>query len=337
MPKLIKKKHIFIINSLIGKAVYLGMETPIYFLVVLLSGLLTYIIQKVFIHYKKFDDFNHRSSHKTLATRTGGIGIFVTLLIISSYFYFNKIELFDYSLFIPLGIMFIVGAYDDLYHADFKLKFLLQIIVAKIIIDQGYVISNYHGLFGLYEVPWFLAQLSTVFVFLVIINAINFIDGIDGLAITEVIKTIILIEFFSGIQTPLTPFFILLVLSILPLYYFNFKKKKKVFLGDGGSLLLGTMVSIYIFYVLGNEYEFKIGFQLNKVLFAVLIILYPLIDLLRVFILRLKEGKSPFKADQNHIHHFLLKKKLSHFSINVSILFIELFTLTTILFLLKHF
>ena len=337
MPKLIKKKHIFIINSLIGKAVYLGMETPIYFLVVLLSGLLTYIIQKVFIHYKKFDDFNHRSSHKTLATRTGGIGIFVTLLIISSYFYFNKIELFDYSLFIPLGIMFIVGAYDDLYHADFKLKFLLQIIVAKIIIDQGYVISNYHGLFGLYEVPWFLAQLSTVFVFLVIINAINFIDGIDGLAITEVIKTIILIEFFSGIQTPLTPFFILLILSILPLYYFNFKKKRKVFMGDGGSLLLGTMVSIYIFYVLGNEYEFKIGFQLNKVLFAVLIILYPLIDLLRVFILRLKEGKSPFKADQNHIHHFLLKKKLSHFSINVSILFIELFTLTTILFLLKHF
>ena len=98
----------------------------------------------------------------------------------------------------PLGIMFIVGVYDDFYNADFKLKFLLQIIVAKIIIDQGYVISNYHGLFGLYEVPWLLAQFSTVFVFLVIINAINFIDGIDGLAITEVIKTIILIEFFSG-------------------------------------------------------------------------------------------------------------------------------------------
>ena len=62
--------------------------------------------------------------------------------------------------------MFIVGVYDDFYNADFKLKFLLQIIVAKIIIDQGYVISNYHGLFGLYEVPWLLAQLSTVFVFL---------------------------------------------------------------------------------------------------------------------------------------------------------------------------
>jgi UDP-GlcNAc:undecaprenyl-phosphate GlcNAc-1-phosphate transferase len=86
--------------------------------------------------------------------------------------------------------MFVIGVYDDLYNADFKLKFLLQIIVAKILIDQGYVISNYHGLFGLYEVPWLLAQASTVFVFLVVVNAINFIDGIDGLAITEVIKII---------------------------------------------------------------------------------------------------------------------------------------------------
>ena len=282
------------------------------FLVFVLSGILTYFTQKIFIHYKKFDDFNHRSSHKTLATRTGGIGVFATLLIISSYYYFNKIDLFDYSLFIPLGIMFIVGVYDDFYNADFKLKFLLQIIVAKIIIDQGYVISNYHGLFGLYEVPWLLAQLSTVFVFLVIINAINFIDGIDGLAITEVIKTIVLIEFFSGNQTALNPLVTLLILSLLPLYYFNFKKERKVFLGDAGSLLLGTIVSIYIFYVLGNEYQFKEGFEINKALFAVLLVLYPLVDLLRVFILRIKKGKSPFEADRNHIHHLFMKYRLNN-------------------------
>jgi UDP-GlcNAc:undecaprenyl-phosphate/decaprenyl-phosphate GlcNAc-1-phosphate transferase len=283
-----------------------------YFLVFVLSGVLTYFTQKIFIHFKKFDDFNHRSSHKTLATRTGGIGVFATLLIISSYYYFNKIELFDYSLFIPLGIMFIVGVYDDFYHADFKLKFLLQIIVAKIIIDQGYVISNYHGLFGLYEVPWLLAQLSTVFVFLVIINGINFIDGIDGLAITEVIKTILLIEFFSANQTILTPLSILLVFSLIALYYFNFKKKSKVFLGDGGSLLLGSIVSIYIFYVLGDQYTFKAGFQINKVLFSILILMYPLLDLLRVFIIRIKNGTSPFEADQNHLHHRLLKLGANH-------------------------
>ena len=295
------------------------MNYYMYFLLVLLSGLLTYFTQKMFVYYKRFDDFNHRSSHKTLATRTGGIGIFATLLIISSYYYFNKTDLFDYSIFIPLGIMFIVGVYDDFYHADFKLKFLLQIIVAKIIIDQGYVITNYHGLFGLYEVPWLLAQLSTLFVFLVIINAINFIDGIDGLAITEVIKTILLIEFFSASATVLTPLSILVVLSLLPLYYFNFKKSRKVFLGDGGSLLLGTIISIYIFYILGNEYTFKAGFQINKTLFAVLVILYPLVDLFRVFIIRIKNGKSPFVADQNHLHHIILKTFSKHFMVTLFI------------------
>ena len=295
-----------------------------YFLVVLLSGLLTYFTQKIFVYYKMFDDFNHRSSHKTLATRTGGIGVFVTLLSVSLYFYFNSIDLFDYSLFIPLGIMFTVGVYDDFYNADFKLKFLLQIIVAKIIIDQGYAITNYHGLFGLFEVPWFLAQLSTVFVFLVIINAINFIDGIDGLAITEVIKTIILIEFFSDSFTVLSPLGMMLVLSLIPLYYFNFKKSQKVFLGDGGSLLFGTIVSIYVFYVLGNEYQLREGFQINKVLFAVLMILYPLVDLLRVFILRIKDGKSPFTADQKHIHHYLTKYLGNHFITTMTILFFEL-------------
>jgi len=141
------------------------MEVSLLVVAFIIATLLHFGVQKIFIYYKRFDDFNHRSSHKTLATRTGGIGIFTTVLIVSLYYYFQGIELFDYSLFIPLGIMFVIGVYDDLYNADFKLKFLLQIIVAKILIDQGYVISNYHGLFGLYEVPWLLAQVSTVFVF----------------------------------------------------------------------------------------------------------------------------------------------------------------------------
>ena len=288
-----------------------------YFLVVLLSGLLTYFTQKIFIYYKKFDDFNHRSSHTTLATRTGGIGVFLTLFIISIFYYSQSNEIFDYSLFVPLGIMFIVGVYDDFYNADFKLKFLLQIIVAKIIIDQGYVISNFHGLFGFYEVPWLMAQLTTVFVFLVIINAINFIDGIDGLAITEIIKTILIIEFFSANTTALRPLGVLIVICLLPLYYFNFKKKQKVFLGDGGSLFLGTIISIYIFYVLGDEFQFKEGFKINKTLFSVLVISYPLIDLFRVFILRIKDGESPFTADKRHIHHVLLKKGLTAFKSNI--------------------
>ena len=279
------------------------MNTGLFVFAFVLSGLLHFGIQKVFIYFKKFDDFNHRSSHNTLATRTGGIGIFITVLIISLYYYFQGIELFDYSLFIPLGIMFVIGVYDDLYNADFKLKFLLQIIVAKILIDQGYVISNYHGLFGLYEVPWLLAQTSTVFVFLVVVNAINFIDGIDGLAITEFIKIILVIEFFSDGLTRLAPLGLLVVTSILPLYYFNFKKKRKVFLGDGGSMLLGSLVMIYTLFMLDDSNYSINKFTLNKTYFILIVLLYPMLDLLRVFILRIIKGKSPFIADNNHIHH----------------------------------
>ena len=309
------------------------MDYSMYFLVFILSGILAYFIQKIFIYYKKFDDFNHRSSHDTLATRTGGIGIFTTLLLTSLFFYFQKIELFNYSLFIPLGIMFIVGVYDDFYRADFKLKFLLQIIVAKILIDQGYVISNYHGLFGLYEVPWLLAQVSTVFVFLVVVNAINFIDGIDGLAITEVTKIILIIEYFSNGLTILSPLGSLIISSIIPLYYFNFKKERKVFLGDGGSMLLGTIVMIYILNLLGENYSFKAELIINKTLLAVLITFYPLVDLLRVFILRIKDGKLPFIADQRHIHHFVNNKFNSHFKVTFVILIIEILVTTLCVFI----
>tara|TARA_B100001173_G_scaffold223202_1_gene193299 strand:+ start:1246 stop:2178 length:933 start_codon:yes stop_codon:yes gene_type:complete len=303
----------------------------IYILIVafVLSSILHFGVQKLFIYFRRFDDFNYRSSHKTLATRTGGIGIFLTVLIISLYYYFQKVELFDYSLFIPLGIMFIIGVYDDLYNADFKLKFLLQIIVAKILIDQGYVISNYHGLFGLYEVPWLLAQVSTVFVFLVVVNAINFIDGIDGLAITEVTKIILITEYFSNGLTILSPLGFLIITSIIPLYYFNFKKERKVFLGDGGSMLLGAIVMTYILNVLGSNYSFHSDYSVNKTLFSVLVLIYPLFDLLRVFVLRIKKGASPFRPDKNHIHHFIQLKVKNHFLVTMIIISAQLLLLFT--------
>jgi len=311
------------------------MEVSILISAFVLATILHYGVQKLFIYYKRFDDFNHRSSHKTLATRTGGIGIFLTVLIISLYHYFHGVELFDYSLFIPLSIMFVVGVYDDLYNADFKLKFFLQIIVAKILIDQGYVISDYYGLFGLHEVPWLLAQLSTIFVFLVVVNAINFIDGIDGLAITEVLKVILVIEIFSAGLTSISPLGLLAISSIVPLYYFNFKKKRKVFLGDGGSMLLGTLTMVYILFLLGDRFEFEPELSMNKTFFAVLVLLYPLIDLLRVFVLRIKEGKSPFIADNKHIHHFLIHKlAFNKYFAFLTIIIVDLAFLTFVVFLI---
>ena len=299
-----------------------------YILIVLVSFIVSYGLKLWFTRFKKFDAINHRSIHNTKATKTGGIAIFITLFIFSFFYYLNQVQVFDFSLLIPLGIMFIVGVYDDFYNADFKLKFFLQIIVAKILIDQGLVIDNFHGVFGLNEIPRLAGQVFTIFVFLVIVNAFNFIDGIDGLAITETIKVILLVELFSHESTPFLSLCLIIIFSLLPLYYFNFKKENKVFLGDAGSLFLGTIISILLFYVLGPDYKFKPEFQVNKAVFSMGLIIYPLFDLLRVFIIRLSHKKSPFLPDQNHIHHLLINSGLSHFS---SLLIIELCSLFILL------
>ena len=212
-----------------------------------------------------------------------------------------------------MGLLTIVGLYDDIYNVDFKLKFIFKIIAAKIIIDNGFLIENLHGVFGIFELNRIIAQLLTIFIIVAVINSINFIDGVDGLAISIVSLFIILFEFFSISLTPFRNFSIILLISIIPLFYFNYKKKRKVFLGDSGSLLLGSVCSIYIIHILTNDYIIKENFDLHKIVFVVSIFGYPIIDIIRIFFLRILKGRSPFVADKNHIHHIILRKVKSHF------------------------
>ena len=124
------------------------MNTILFIIATLLSITTAYTLKKWFTKIGKFDAINFRSVHNTQATKTGGITVFTTIFLISTYLYVSNQIFFDFSLLIPLGIMFIVGVYDDFYNADFKLKFFLQIIVAKILIDQGFIIDHFHGVFG---------------------------------------------------------------------------------------------------------------------------------------------------------------------------------------------
>ena len=167
-----------------------------------------------------------------------------------------------------------------------NLNLYFQIIAAKIIIDSGLIIDNLHGVLGVFEINRIIAQILTIFIIVSIINAINFIDGIDGLANSIVVLFLIAVEFFSSNQTPLFNLSVIIVCSILPLFYYNFKKKRKVFLGDSGSLFLGGLVSIYVIYALTNSYIIKPEFDLHKILFISSILIYPIVDLVRVFMIR---------------------------------------------------
>jgi len=268
--------------------------------------------QKIYIKKSIIDKIKLRSSHTTLATRSGGIAIFSTLFLVSIYYYLAGKEIYDFSLLIPLIILLAVGLYDDIYDVDFILKFIFQVVAAKIIIDNGLIIDNLHGVFGIYEIGRIAAQLLTMFIIVAIINAINFIDGIDGLAITAIIFFIVSFEFFADTTSP---FFILshiILFSLLPLYYYNYRNNNKVFLGDSGSMFLGCLVSIYVLYILNNDYIIKESYDLNKVIYIFSILTYPIIDISRVVFIRIYNKKSPFLPDKNHIHHIILSKFRSH-------------------------
>ena len=293
------------------------MVIPIIISTFFLSIISAYFFQKYFLKNNIIDKINSRSSHDSIATRSGGLSIFFVLIIISIYYYINGSEIFNFSILIPLSLLFLIGIYDDIYGIDFKLKFIFQIIAAKIIIDNGLIVDNFHGFLGVYEVNRLIAQLITIFIIIAIINATNFVDGIDGLLASISIIFISSYEFFSSVNTDFYFLNIMVISTLIPLYYFNFRKIKKIFLGDSGSYLLGGIISIYVLNILSLGYRIKPEFDLNKIIFVISILIYPIIDIIRIFSLRLLNKKSPFIADNNHIHHNLLKNINSHFKTTV--------------------
>ena len=84
---------------------------------------------------------------------------------------------------------------------------------------------------------------------------------------------------------------------------------------------------MYVIRILTNNYIIQPEFDLHKILFVISILFYPIIDIIRVFFLRLIKGRSPFHADKNHIHHLILKKTKNHFLTTLLISGLTIFTM----------
>lgn len=292
-----------------------------YITVFMLGIFLNIIYQKYFLKKGFTDKVNHRSSHSVTATRSGGLVIYSILLLYSSYLYFKGVQPYDFSIFIPISFLFITGLYDDIYRVDFELKFLLQLIVAKVLIDQGYVFNeiNINGIIN-FTFNRFFAQFFSIIFFVSIFNAYNFIDGIDGNIHLESIKSLMIILFLSSTSFLFYKIIIFCLIILIINLFFNLKKRKKVFMGDSGSLLISALIIIFSFDATTN----KVQGVFNP--YILIIFIYPVIDLIRVVIIRLINKKSPFLADTNHIHHKINSKVNSHIKSSSIIFFISLLT-----------
>jgi len=169
---------------------------------------------------------------------------------------------------------------------------------------------------GIHEISYPVSFLLSGFVMIVFINAFNLIDGIDGLAsgISIIAAGVLGVWFYLAGHIEYTILAFSLIGALSGFFYFNvYGKKNKIFMGDTGSLILGTIMSVLVIQF--NELNiiqtrpFAIA-SAPAVSFGILI--YPLFDTIRVFAIRIYQGRSPFSPDKNHIHHRLLALGMSH-------------------------
>lgn len=263
------------------------------------------------------DTPNHRTSHSGSVPSLGGIAVFAGLIIGSVLFFpSGRLDEFRYIIVAIIIILFI-GQKDDINGMSPYLKLSAQIVVSLgLILLADIRILSFHGFLGIFGIPYWLSIVVSLLLFLVITNAFNLIDGIDGLASGIGILTSFLLGcWLWGIDmSGYAVMAFALTGGLIPFFFFNvFGKKNKLFMGDTGSLIVGFTISILTITVCRTplpEGHFLYMKAIPAVAIAILI--FPLIDLLRVFSLRIVRGSSPFKPDRRHIHHILIDSGISH-------------------------
>ncbi|RVU26707.1 undecaprenyl/decaprenyl-phosphate alpha-N-acetylglucosaminyl 1-phosphate transferase [Sandaracinomonas limnophila] len=291
------------------------------FLSFIISLIISITTIPVIINISKLKDLmaevQLRSSHDEVTPTLGGVAIFASTLI--SYFIWdNPSEGHDTHLTIAaIIILFFLGIKDDILILSPKKKLIIQIAASLMLITLGNIrISNLYGLFGIYQIPYIFSILFTVFIFISIINSLNLLDGIDGLAGTVGVWTSVVFSylFYNLGYFAHATLSLALAGSLVGFLRYNWSKKNKIFMGDTGSLIIGFLLSFFSikFIMINEHFEYNPNMGNNAPLIAITILLLPLFDTLRMFSIRIINGKSPFVGDRNHMHHLLIDTGYSH-------------------------
>ncbi|MFZ0283277.1 MAG: MraY family glycosyltransferase [Bacteroidales bacterium] len=295
---------------------------------------ITWVIIPSIVHIARLKSLcatpNGRTSHYNITPTLGGVAVFIGL-ILSTVIFAGTYFKFELKYIISgLIIVFFIGIKDDILVIDPLKKLAGQIFAILIIAVLADIrITNLYGLFHIQQLPYFVSIFLTVFVFIVIINGFNLIDGIDGLAsgIGILTSCVFGIWFWMTGHIACTILSFAIVGSLAAFFSLNvFSKKNKIFLGDTGSLIVGFVVGVLACRFLQFESVAQ-GFaripSAPTVVCGILIV--PLFDSFRVFILRIVQGKSPFKADRQHIHHRLLQLGCTHLQATLILLSVNMF------------
>ena len=269
-----------------------------------------------------FDDptLEERKIHKYRTPNLGGIAVltsfaFTACLCISG-------DLLPYANYVFASglLIFVVGLKDDLAALNPYKKFLAQTITALIVVYFADIrLTHLYGVLGIQEIHPVVGYPLSCLLIVFIINAFNLIDGINGLlgSVSLLVSLTFGYLFFQMQEYGLALLSISMAGSVLGFLRYN-AGKARIFMGDAGAYSIGFIVSILAiqFIELSGSHQHVVpladSFVQSAPSVTIAILIVPIFDTLRVIVIRLAQGKSPFIADRNHMHHRLLDTGMTH-------------------------
>lgn len=304
------------------------------YLIGLVSFLFGWIAMPVVIRIAKAKGFvvrpNKRMSHTGEVPNIGGLNICFSFILTYLFFEFEQM---NHNQFFMIGLfaIMVIGFIDDILVLTPLSKLLGETLAGIALIGFADIrITHLHGIFGINEIGIIPSYLISLFILIAIINAVNLIDGIDGLASGLGILYCLFFAIYFGLVGEAGWSFIGIGMigSLAVFFIYNvFGNRDKIFMGDSGSLLLGYLLTAFVFRFCEINALESIPAQFHMSAapaVAICVLTVPIFDTIRVSITRIKKGLSPFQPDKNHIHHLLLRTGLSHIQTTCILLFVSL-------------
>ena len=300
-------------------------------------------------HYNLTNSINLRLANKGNVITGGGV-VFAAVLMLAALVLEN-LDFVEFSNFSPVLatsiLIAVVGFYNDFINISPFSKLIILIFLILMLLYSNAtlpIIKNLNGFLGVNNIGFIAGLIFTSFVYIFIMTAINFSDGIDGyLAIFSIFFfTSFLYNFDINQFYTLNSVSVIIIASSLIYLRYNFSKTKKLFLGDAGSLFIGFWIATYLITYINSAPNSKLvevySMDIENIpVIAISMISIPVLDIVRLIIVRILNKKPLFVADRNRLHYILIDGGMTHFRASLFLTVINWFNCIIIFLLEQNF
>ncbi len=307
--------------------------TQILIIVFFLSLIVTTVVYPFVLRYALnhniVDNPDARKLHRQPVPIMGGVAVYAGILAgCLAMSLLGSGASIRWSL-MAMTTMLVLGVWDDIKNLSAILRLFVQFgIVGAYMWFTGHFIDNFYGLFGIHEISLWLAIPLSLVAGVGTINAINMIDGVDGYSSGYGIMACagFAALFVAVNQSVWSCLAVIVASALIPFFMHNvFGVRSKMFIGDGGTMMLGFLITIFEFGVFSLRRSPALEAQgIGLMAFTLAMLCIPVFDTLRVMTARIMRGRSPFKPDKSHLHHLFIDMGFSHLGAALFILSMNL-------------